>query len=128
MKSSSYCIVDNSVAGRPKTREEEEIFGVREWENVHCKHCQACLRIFKYAPQGGAWCGRCGGFVCDTKKCATVCVPFQKKIDDFVQRSNIYDKIVQQYGLEPSHYALGKPSQETRRAWEETVKRLRVTG
>lgn len=119
LRASSYCVIDNSAAGRPKTREEEEFFGVREFEMVHCKHCQACIKIFRHVPQTGLWCSKCNGYVCDNAKCGTECYPWSKRMDDFVERSHLSDRFKQEFGVEPP--------QDVRSAWEQFINRLRIT-
>ena len=76
---------------------------------MHCPHCQGLIyrarrgaghEYFTLAEWYGmsgfprrreiqaAWCSDCGEHVCDTPRCAAVCVPFMRKIDAHFERES----------------------------------------
>lgn len=83
---------------------------LEERDTVHCAHCQGLIYrarrgagyvYFTLAERaevrGGrfvverrevdaAWCSDCGAQVCDTEACATVCVPFTRRVNQVLAR------------------------------------------
>lgn len=59
--------------------------GVREErDTTQCRHCEAVIELGRDAAY--AWCGSCGGPVCETARCATTCVPFLRRLEASLAR------------------------------------------
>jgi hypothetical protein len=80
----SYLLIDNRAAG----------LGVEEYDLVSCKHCQRQIRITR-GQHEGYFCMHCFGPVCSTPECNTVCVPWNKRVEESLARA----AAVRTYGL-----------------------------
>lgn len=68
---------------------------LREYDTVSCKHCQAVIKI-EIRPKTKMcqpWCDHCFGHVCNAKACASLCVPFFRKIDEKLRRQAYFRAI-----------------------------------
>lgn len=70
-----------------------------ETDTVACRHCSAALRVGRGVTRG-AFCSRCHGPVCPTRRCATTCVPTQLKLDRAIKARVRRQQNAQALGLQ----------------------------
>lgn len=70
-----------------------------------CRHCQRIIKLQDWKRSGG-WCSRCESPLCDDPACMQEtalygCVPFFKKLEQFVERQVKYQQHLRIAGLAP---------------------------
>lgn len=77
-----YVIVDHRDSPPDVQRQMGRI---REYDTLSCRHCQGIIPMAHRQAQG-AYCMKCGGPVHDTPRCASRCIPWQRKLEEDIQR------------------------------------------
>ena len=70
-----------------------------------CPHCQTVIKMQEWR-QAGGWCVKCDAPLCDNPFCVAEtnlkgCVPFLKKLEQYVDATVKYDQYLKIAGLEP---------------------------
>ena len=68
---------------------------IREADSIRCVHCDLHWIVDPGSGRKRGWCLNCGGPHCGGKNCWS-CTPFQKKLDEAMQRA----RLSQSLGLE----------------------------
>lgn len=79
--------------------------GKMERDDVQtCTHCQRVIKMREWRDVG-AWCAKCNAPICGEGICAKEtdlygCIPFKKKLDQFVEREIKYEQHLKIAGLD----------------------------